>query len=48
MVDDLQEMLVELLELYQKNNQDHLPERVLIFRDGVSEVSTTTGARSLP
>ena len=38
MLDELTDMLVERLQLYeQKNNV--LPERILVYRDGVSEVS---------
>ncbi|KAF8664851.1 hypothetical protein AX16_000692 [Volvariella volvacea WC 439] len=36
MVDDIEAMLIERLELYQKKNKV-LPERVFVFRDGVSE-----------
>ena len=39
MVSDLLEpMMVERLQAYQKKNKA-LPERIFVFRDGVSEVS---------
>lgn len=37
MLDELDEMLVERLKLWEQRNKS-LPERVLIYRDGVSEV----------
>jgi hypothetical protein len=37
MVTHLREMLVERLLLYEKKSKK-LPERVFVFRDGVSEV----------
>jgi len=37
MVDDLSIMMVERLQVYEKQSKV-LPERVLVFRDGVSEV----------
>ncbi|TFK71981.1 Piwi-domain-containing protein, partial [Pluteus cervinus] len=37
MVDHLEEMLKERLALYKKKNEGKLPERIIIFRDGVSE-----------
>lgn len=37
MVQDLEKMMVERLALYQKNTNT-LPERIFVFRDGVSEV----------
>jgi hypothetical protein len=37
MISDLDEMMVERLQLWQKRI-NMLPERVLMFRDGVSEV----------
>lgn len=39
MVTDLAEMMCERLAAYEKKMKK-LPERVFIFRDGVSEVST--------
>lgn len=38
MVDELEAMMVERLLLYEKRT-GKLPQRVFIFRDGVSEVS---------
>lgn len=38
MISDLDEMMVERLQLWQKRNKNLLPERVFMFRDGVSEV----------
>ena len=38
MISDLDEMMVERLQLWQKRNNNLLPERVFMFRDGVSEV----------
>jgi len=37
MLDELDEMLIERLNLWEKRNKS-LPERILIYRDGVSEV----------
>jgi hypothetical protein len=31
-------MLIERLQAYASHNKNELPERVLVFRDGVSEV----------
>lgn len=38
MISDLDEMMVERLQLWQKRCNNLLPERVFMFRDGVSEV----------
>lgn len=38
MLDELRDMMVERLLLYEKKNKS-LPQRILVFRDGVSEVS---------
>ncbi len=38
MVDELEGMIIERLLAYEKKSRK-LPERVFIFRDGVSEVS---------
>lgn len=38
MLDELRDMMVERLLLYEKKNKI-LPQRILVFRDGVSEVS---------
>jgi hypothetical protein len=38
MIDDLTEMMLERLRAYKKKSGD-LPERVIVYRDGVSEVS---------
>ncbi|KAL1731954.1 ribonuclease H-like domain-containing protein [Schizophyllum commune] len=37
MVDELRDMLVERLQTYEKANKGALPDRVFVFRDGVSE-----------
>ncbi|KAI0797593.1 Piwi-domain-containing protein [Abortiporus biennis] len=37
MVQDLAKMMIERLLLYQKKNKNELPERIFVFRDGVSE-----------
>lgn len=37
MVTDLEEMMVERLALWLKNNQNRLPSKIVIYRDGVSE-----------
>lgn len=37
-LDELRDMLIERLEAYASHNKNELPERVLVFRDGVSEV----------
>ena len=39
MLDELTDMLVERLLVYEKKNKA-LPERVIVYRDGVSEVSS--------
>jgi len=36
-LDELREMLIERLEAYASHNKNQLPERVFVFRDGVSE-----------
>jgi eukaryotic translation initiation factor 2C len=38
MVDDLEPMMIERLQAYQSKNKKTLPEKIIIFRDGVSEV----------
>ncbi len=38
MVEDLTRMTMERLYLYKKKN-GKLPDRIMVFRDGVSEVS---------
>jgi eukaryotic translation initiation factor 2C len=42
MITDLAEMMVERLQHFQKSNQKKLPERILVYRDGVSEVCPTS------
>ncbi|KAJ4311326.1 hypothetical protein N0V94_008001 [Neodidymelliopsis sp. IMI 364377] len=37
MVQGLEEMIVERLQLWQKRNQMRLPNKVIVYRDGVSE-----------
>ena len=37
MVSDLGEMLISRLRLWQKHNNNALPENILVYRDGVSE-----------
>jgi eukaryotic translation initiation factor 2C len=37
MVEELEEMIVERLKLWQKRNQNKLPTKVIVYRDGVSE-----------
>jgi eukaryotic translation initiation factor 2C len=37
MIQELRDMMIERLLLYEKRNK-RLPERIIIFRDGVSEV----------
>jgi hypothetical protein len=37
MLDELRDMMVERLLMYEKKNKV-LPQRILVFRDGVSEV----------
>lgn len=37
MITDLEPMMKERLEVWQKANQKRLPERILVYRDGVSE-----------
>jgi hypothetical protein len=38
MISEMDEMMIERLQLYQKRNNDLLPDRIFMFRDGVSEV----------
>lgn len=38
MLDELTDMLVERLQVYEKKNRV-LPDRIFVYRDGVSEVS---------
>ncbi len=38
MLDELKDMISERLLLYKERNKSTLPERILVFRDGVSEV----------
>lgn len=40
MLDELRDMLVERLLLYEKKNKV-LPERIFVYRDGVSEVGSS-------
>jgi eukaryotic translation initiation factor 2C len=37
MVDELEDMIIERLKLWQKRNQNRLPNKVIVYRDGVSE-----------
>ena len=37
MVSDLESLFVSRLNMWQKKNQNQLPENILIYRDGVSE-----------
>ncbi|KXN84381.1 Protein argonaute-2 [Leucoagaricus sp. SymC.cos] len=37
MITDLEEMMIERLKAYQARNKNGLPERILVYRDGVSE-----------
>lgn len=37
MVAELEEMIVERLSLWRKRNQNRLPSKVIVYRDGVSE-----------
>jgi len=37
MVDALEEMMMERLKLWQKKNQQRLPTKIVVYRDGVSE-----------
>ena len=41
-LDELSDMLVERLLLYDKRNKKLLPKRIFVFRDGVSEVSMSS------
>ncbi|KAL4076885.1 Piwi domain-containing protein [Scleroderma yunnanense] len=36
-ISSLENMMIERLELYKKKNKERLPERILVYRDGVSE-----------
>lgn len=35
---DLKEMMVERLRFYQSQNDGKLPERILVYRNGIPEV----------
>ena len=37
MLDELRDMMVERLQMYEKKNRA-LPQRIFVYRDGVSEV----------
>lgn len=37
MVDGLTAMMIERLELWRKKNQGNLPDKIIVYRDGVSE-----------
>ena len=37
-LDELRDMLIERLQAYASNNKGQLPDRIFLFRDGVSEV----------
>jgi eukaryotic translation initiation factor 2C len=37
MVEELEDMIIERLKLWQKRNQNRLPNKVIVYRDGVSE-----------
>ena len=39
MITDLEDMMFERLKVFQSKNDQCLPDRVLVYRDGVSEVS---------
>jgi len=41
MVTNLEKMMVERLTLYRTRNGNQLPGRILVYRDGVSEVGST-------
>jgi hypothetical protein len=38
MITELDAMMIERLQTYQRNNKQTLPERIFVYRDGVSEV----------
>lgn len=37
MVEELEEMIIERLKLWQRKNQNKLPNKIIVYRDGVSE-----------
>jgi hypothetical protein len=37
MVDDLTELMIERLRLWQRKHENQLPKKIIVFRDGVSE-----------
>ncbi|KAF2110582.1 Piwi domain-containing protein [Lophiotrema nucula] len=37
MVEELEEMIIERIKSWQKRNQNRLPSKVIVYRDGVSE-----------
>ena len=38
MITNLKGMMIDRLKLFQSKNSGKLPDRVLVYRDGVSEV----------
>lgn len=40
-ITDLEMMMIERLKLYQNQNHGKLPERILVYRNGISEVCRT-------
>lgn len=38
MITDLKAMMIERLEAFREKSRNLLPKRVLVYRDGVSEV----------
>jgi hypothetical protein len=45
MVTNLDKMMISRLELFKIRNKNALPQRVLVYRDGVSEVSVSLFCR---
>ncbi|KAH7923516.1 Piwi-domain-containing protein [Leucogyrophana mollusca] len=47
MITNLKAMMVERLNLFKKHNSDKLPQRILVYRDGVSEASPSQSSACL-
>ena len=47
MVEHIAQMMIERLQLYMKKNGNKLPERIIIYRDGVSEVRSRSRPQKL-
>src|SRR6266571_4850956 len=46
-LDELRDMMIERLGVYQGRNKGNLPDRIFVYRDGVSEVCFSSFFRLL-